>query len=267
MPKPRRKSTVCYNCGTHLLNNENYCPNCGQENHSKQASTRQLLKDFFDTYLSFDSKLFITVRPLLFSPGALTRDYLDGKRVRFVPPIRLFIFLSFVYFGITFLTGDGDINIIVDESDKNNSAAFMALFRQNVNLLFIVFTPIHALLLMLLFRSKKRRFYVNFFVFTLHLFSFIFLLGIIINLLNLPFKSIIESNESVMNILIVIEIAIALYVIYYSVKSLMVAFEKRFTILRFMAMLVLSITFFILTFLAFVFVLIRIAPFDGSVQV
>lgn len=267
MSKPRRKSTVCYNCGTQLLNNENYCPNCGQENHSKQASTLLLLKDFFDTYLSFDSKLFITIRPLLFSPGVLTRDYLDGKRVRFVPPIRLFIFLSFVYFGITFLTGDGEINIVVDNSDDGRSSAFIDLFRQNINLLFIIFAPVHALLLMLLFRSKKRRFYVNFFVFTLHLFSFIFLLGIIINLFTLPFKSIAESNEVVRNILVAIEICIALYVLYYSIKSLMVAFEKRYTILRFIGMLVLSVVFFVLTFWAFIVVLIRIAPFDGSVQV
>ena len=105
MPKLRRKSSVCYNCGEQLVNSKNYCPNCGQENHSRQASTSLLIKDFVDTYLSFDSKLFMTMRPLLFQPGTLSKEYLDGKRVKFVPPIRLFIFLSFLYFGISLVIG------------------------------------------------------------------------------------------------------------------------------------------------------------------
>ena len=106
MPKLRRKSSVCYNCGEQLVNSENYCPNCGQENHNRQASTSLLIKDFVDTCLSFDSKLFMTMRPLLFQPGTLSKEYLDGKRVKFVPPIRLFIFLSFLYFGISLVIGD-----------------------------------------------------------------------------------------------------------------------------------------------------------------
>ena len=259
MSRVRRKSSSCYNCETPLLNGENYCPNCGQENNSKQASTRQLLMDFVDTYLSFDSKLFMTIRPLLFKPGQLTKEYLDGKRAKYVPPIRLLIFLSFFYFGVSYLIGEGNgFNVSLDNTSNEDRAKFTELFQRNINLVILVFVPIHALIVMLFFRSKERSYYVNFFVFTLHLFSLLFILGIFLRTILIPFDQLV-ADESVGSIVAsVIQLALLIYLAYYSVKSLKVIFAKKNTILRFIATLLISVVLFFATFIGYLAILMQL---------
>ena len=58
------------------------------------ALIREMLEDFMD----FDSRFMRTIKPLVFKPGRLTRDYLDGRRFRYVPPMRLYIFSSLALF-------------------------------------------------------------------------------------------------------------------------------------------------------------------------
>ncbi|MBT8049889.1 MAG: DUF3667 domain-containing protein, partial [Gammaproteobacteria bacterium] len=58
------------------------------------ALLREMLEDFAD----FDSRFMRTLKPLLLKPGKLTRDYLDGRRFRYVPPLRLYIFSSILLF-------------------------------------------------------------------------------------------------------------------------------------------------------------------------
>jgi len=263
MTKARRKSTLCFNCETPLTSGENFCPNCGQENHSRQASTKLLIQDFIDTYLSFDSKLFMTVTPLIFGPGTLTKEYLDGKRVKFVPPIRLFIFLSFLYFGISVVLGDGNgFDVQVNDSGNMAQKEFTALFQRNVNLMIMLFVPLHALIVMLFFRSNERKFYVNFFVFTLHLFSFLFVLGIIMRLVAIPLDAFI-SDENIHGIVaLTLQLFLIGYLLFYSIKALKVTFEKSHTILRFIATLVTSIALFSLTFIAYIFLLVQFVQVD-----
>jgi hypothetical protein len=48
-----------------------------------------------------------TMKPLLFHPGKLTRDYLDGRRFRYTPPLRLYIFSSIAcFFLAAFIAND-----------------------------------------------------------------------------------------------------------------------------------------------------------------
>jgi len=94
----QNKSDKCYNCGTELLHDENFCPNCGQKNTDLNLSLLEVLRDFSGDYFTFDSKLFKTLGPLILKPGKVPKDYIDGKRVSHIPPLRIFIFLSFVTF-------------------------------------------------------------------------------------------------------------------------------------------------------------------------
>ncbi|MCK9488828.1 MAG: DUF3667 domain-containing protein [Xanthomonadales bacterium] len=54
------------------------------------------LGDFMATMFSLDGRLWNSIGPLLLRPGRLSRDYLAGRRVRQVPPVRLFLFLIIV---------------------------------------------------------------------------------------------------------------------------------------------------------------------------
>ncbi|MEJ2534800.1 MAG: DUF3667 domain-containing protein [Gammaproteobacteria bacterium] len=57
-----------------------------------------LLRELLEDFLDFDSRFARTLKPLLFKPGRLTRDYLDGRRFRYTPPIRLYLFSSIAFF-------------------------------------------------------------------------------------------------------------------------------------------------------------------------
>jgi len=98
-------SPACLNCGTDLKGP--FCYYCGQPDKNLMrffpALMRELLADTFD----FDSRFLRTIKPLLFKPGKLTRDYLDGRRFRYVPPLRLYVFSSIAFFFLAaILTSD-----------------------------------------------------------------------------------------------------------------------------------------------------------------
>jgi hypothetical protein len=91
-----RKDPTCLNCGSEVT--ERYCTHCGQENIEPHETFGHLVSHFFQDITHYDSKAWITIRDLLFRPGLLTKLYLSGKRQSFVNPIRMYVFVSFVFF-------------------------------------------------------------------------------------------------------------------------------------------------------------------------
>lgn len=80
---------------------ERYCTHCGQENIETKESFRHLVSHFFSDLMHYDSKLFTTLKDLLFKPGYLTNEYLAGRRANYLHPIRMYVFVSFLYFLVT----------------------------------------------------------------------------------------------------------------------------------------------------------------------
>lgn len=125
----QNKSTVCSNCGTDLPDKENYCPNCGQKNTDLNISIKDIAKELGSDYFTFDSKFFNTLGPLLFKPGKVPKEYIDGKRVDHIPPLRMFIFLSFITFflwGLSFdnnKSSDDSESVVADSTLVEDSNA------------------------------------------------------------------------------------------------------------------------------------------------
>ena len=88
----------CTNCGHGLDMSDKYCPNCSQVNSTKKLSLKDFFDAFFSNLLSYDSKLLKTLTALLWRPGKITRDYIDGKRVSYTNPFRFLLSLSIIYF-------------------------------------------------------------------------------------------------------------------------------------------------------------------------
>jgi hypothetical protein len=99
---------TCLNCGTPLQGH--YCYHCGQQDAPAQEDLSHFLKHFMEDVFHFDSKFARTFFPLLFRPGFLTKEYLSGKRASYFHPIRMFLFLSFVYFFIMLSFSHFEIN-------------------------------------------------------------------------------------------------------------------------------------------------------------
>ena len=110
-------SAQCLNCGTTLEGP--FCHYCGQPDKNFMRFFPVLLREFLEDFLELDSRFTRTMKPLLFLPGKLTRDYLDGRRFRYTPPLRLYIFSSMIFFILAgMLAGDA---ITIDGSDLADS--------------------------------------------------------------------------------------------------------------------------------------------------
>lgn len=95
----------CRNCETPLT--YEYCPQCGQLAADFHRPIWSLIKEGLSDFFALDGRVSRTVPALLFRPGHVTRAYLDGKRARYVPPFRLFLLASLLFFSIAFAFGDG----------------------------------------------------------------------------------------------------------------------------------------------------------------
>jgi len=93
---------VCQNCGAPLLGP--HCYRCGQSVTGLVRHFTSIVGDFLDTVLNIDARVFRTLWPLLAKPAYLSCEYFAGRRVRYVSPVRLFVFLSIVTFFVARLT-------------------------------------------------------------------------------------------------------------------------------------------------------------------
>ena len=66
-----------------------------------------LAREFLGDFLAFDARIWRTLGALVARPGLVTRDTIEGRRARWMPPFRLYVFAGFVYFGVMALTGGG----------------------------------------------------------------------------------------------------------------------------------------------------------------
>ncbi len=125
---PSVESPDCLNCGTRLRGQ--YCGNCGQRARSRLISLWQLLNEAFGDLFEFDSRLWRTLIPLLRRPGQLTRDYLEGRRARYMPPFRTYLVLSVIFFVVAFFDPREDMSLLfepepeqtADEVDRADAA-------------------------------------------------------------------------------------------------------------------------------------------------
>jgi len=103
MKKHYRKENDCLNCGTILQGH--YCHNCGQENLELKENFFHMMEHAVSDYFHFDHLFFHTLKPLLFKPGKLTVEYMAGRRAQYLHPVKMYIFISIVYFLLLFQTG------------------------------------------------------------------------------------------------------------------------------------------------------------------
>ncbi len=125
---PPNESPVCLNCGTRLRGQ--YCGNCGQRSRNRLISIWQLLREAFGDLLELDSRLWRTLLPLLIRPGQLTRDYLEGRRARYMPPFRTYLVLSVIFFVVAFFNPREDLKLLFDPEPEPTAEEIAALEEQ-----------------------------------------------------------------------------------------------------------------------------------------
>ena len=86
----------CENCSSPLEGDS--CSHCGQSQASLDLPIGDFAREVAGEALGLDSRLRRTIPPLFFKPGLVPQEFVAGRRARFVPPIRLYLFASFAMF-------------------------------------------------------------------------------------------------------------------------------------------------------------------------
>ena len=118
---PAGDSSNCLNCGTELRGQ--YCGTCGQRSRSRLISLWELVSDAFGDLFELDSRLWRTLVPLVTRPGQLTHDYLQGRRARFMPPFRMYLVLSLVFFVVAFFNPREELSLFFEPPATDQQAA------------------------------------------------------------------------------------------------------------------------------------------------
>ncbi len=117
----------CLNCETPLDRSDRYCPNCSQLNSTKKLHLKDIFNEFFAGLFAYDSRLALTLRNLLFKPGKISKDYVEGKRMRYANPFRFYLSVSIVFFLLSGLLNkiseyaDTETSTFVTEASQNKS--------------------------------------------------------------------------------------------------------------------------------------------------
>ena len=127
-------NSICENC--HARVNGSFCSECGQSVESTLQYFWSVVLHLLDDIFSFDSRAARTLKPLLFTPGFLTNEYIQGRRVHYVPPLRLYLFISIIFFlSLKFFAineNSGFISITKKDA-LNNVNEHIALIQQQTN--------------------------------------------------------------------------------------------------------------------------------------
>ncbi len=102
------RGNECLNCRVPLDIIDRYCHNCGQINTTKKLSFKDFFDEFFASIFSYDSRLRHTMIALLFNPGKISKDFVEGKRVKYANPFRFYLSVSIIFFIINGLFIDFD---------------------------------------------------------------------------------------------------------------------------------------------------------------
>lgn len=191
---------LCMNCGTELQGR--FCSACGQRDQPRRLPLRHLLHDVLGSLWNFDTMILGTLGLLLRRPGHLTADYLAGRRVRHVPPFKLYVIVSFFLFlafsaipiGPRKPGGPPPIQIKVETEAAPNKASswesrlktriahaqqdperLRISFLSNLSKSLFLLMPLLAAILHLLHLRKRDNFFVDHLVLSLHFHTFAFL--------------------------------------------------------------------------------------------
>jgi hypothetical protein len=144
-------------------------------------------------FLHLDGKILNTVRLLVFKPGQLTKDFVEGRRARYISPLRLYLTFSLVFFFIAAFNPRGgvirvgmgpNVSAPTNAEEEKQADEMAHLLQKQLPRLMFVLMPAFGLLTLAFYR-RKQPYYVPHLYYSVHLHAFLFLLLSVVTLLGL----------------------------------------------------------------------------------
>lgn len=102
------RGNECLNCGTPVSTEDNFCSKCGQVNDTHRLSVNQYFSEYLSGFFNFDNRFIKTVIPLIFKPGFVSKEYIEGKRIKYVNPFQLYLHITILFFLVIGIFGTVD---------------------------------------------------------------------------------------------------------------------------------------------------------------
>jgi hypothetical protein len=188
------QAVYCSNCTGAMTAAASYCPSCGQSTRAINRPWQTLLGELLSELFDLEGRMFHSLRLLMTRPGLLSLEFVQGRRASYTSPLRMYLVISLIFFFVLPLILPEPVNVSPDHEvsvDRYSQAMFVLL-------------PLFGLLLKLFY---PRTLYLNHLVFTVHLFSFLF----IVFALMLS----IETQADRYTVMIVIQALLLLYLLVY----------------------------------------------------
>jgi hypothetical protein len=217
-----------------------YCARCGQSAHESARSMHALFHDGWHSLTHLDGRLGRTLWWLLIKPGEVSRQFVANRRASFLPPFRLYLVVSLLFFGMVGLSdnenvlkidtddagqveGCGQLNVnpawLADrvraacvKMQVDKGASLRGVFMATLPRAMFVFLPLLAAGMLLLY-WRPRRYYVEHLVFFLHNHSVVFLLGALLLGLGMAASAwpVLEWVSSAASVLLFFWLAVYVY--------------------------------------------------------
>lgn len=120
----------CLNCGAPVTGK--YCRSCGQATDVHVLSMREVAGDVTHSLLHLDSRAWQTLKLLVLKPGELTREFIAGRHQSYLPPFRLYLAISILFFALSALLPDSNL-VNFDDGAGNAPGPAAAELRADVS--------------------------------------------------------------------------------------------------------------------------------------
>ena len=162
----------CLNCEAQLAGR--WCHACGQDSRDPLRTVPVLLDELLDAFVSWNARIPRTLRLLFSSPGALTAEFVAGRRAQYLGPVRLYLIASVLFFATYSIVFDPVFATISGLGDPQAGMARLDYIARWLPTMMIMILPAFAAVLQVFFRSAQRPFIATL-VLTLHFGALAFL--------------------------------------------------------------------------------------------
>ena len=197
--------TECQNCQAQL--HGEYCGNCGQRNINLERPIWRLVADVIKETFEVDGRAWQTIKTLFRHPGALTSEFLAGRRRKYTPPLRLYLVTSITFFVLVAWLAESGVLLDPGQDPVFDAAVQAQFLSDDLPRLMFVLLPVFALLLKALY---FRRLYFDHLIFSIHLHT----AGYVILAVMLPLENL--ANENI-GLLVAQSVLFAYFLVYFVV--------------------------------------------------
>jgi hypothetical protein len=237
---------ICKNCETPYLSSFNYCPQCSQKVHLHRISPHEVFHEAVHYFTHADKGIFQLIRDLVLKSGTVAKEYVNGKRKKYFPPLNFFLLVAAIFVFISNIPKEThspidmqkenlELNAITNPVQKEKMTRLYErkekafhFMRKYSNLMAMMALPLTAFFFWLFYRKENYNY-------TEHLVAGMYMLGfcILINtLLILPISLLFHLSSNYSTILFLLFQLLYFTIFYYKFlnKNTKLQFAKAFTV-------------------------------------